>query len=129
MPYKYLASPYSHVDFNVMQRRFEATERALAWLLKRKIWAYSPIVQCHVLAQRYALPTDAAYWRQYNEAMMRGSEGILVLLLGGWRDSAGVAAEIRYARAQDRSVQYLYPTERDDYHFSTESKDAPKVNA
>jgi hypothetical protein len=95
--YVYLASPYSSPNLQVIQSRFDAAEKATAFLLKQSIWAYSPIVHCHVLARKYNLPTDTKYWREYNYAMVSGAKALLVLKLPGWQDSVGVADEVAYA--------------------------------
>lgn len=94
----YLASPYSHPDPLVMKTRFLLAEQCTAALLKRKAWVYSPVVHCHELAAKYQLPTDFAYWQEYNIAMIKRCESFVILAIPGWEESKGVNGEISVAR-------------------------------
>ena len=109
MTYKYLASPYTHADKAVMQKRFEEAERCLAWMLGLRIWTYAPIVHCHALALRYDLPPDHEFWLDYDRAMILGSNGVFVLMLDGWKESRGVQGEIKFARDNHFVVRYVKP--------------------
>jgi hypothetical protein len=109
--YKYLASPYTHPDKAVMQQRFEAAERCLAWLLSMKIWTYAPIVHCHALAMKYALPPNHEFWLDYDRAMIYGASGVLVLKIDGWRESKGVMAEMLYAKDNYVYISYVRPVD------------------
>src|ERR1700733_6258733 len=81
--YWYLAGPYSgNEDYNHSEH-----ERALFALLKAEVWTYSPIVHCHALAHKYKLPTNAAFWQQYNEVMIQNSFGLIVYELPNWQKS------------------------------------------
>ena len=99
MTYVYLASPYSHPNPLVREARYRIARDAVAHLLIRKIWVYSPIVHCHDLTKEYSLPFDATHWREYNEAMLREADELVVLNIPGWRESVGVAAEIAFAKS------------------------------
>lgn len=90
----YLASPYS----NSPQRNFEKAERFVAQKLKENIVIFSPIVHCHELAWKYALPTEFAFWQQYNFAMLEKAEELWVLELDKWEESKGVQKEIEFAK-------------------------------
>ena len=90
MTFAYLASPYSSSDPSVVQRRFEETRSAAAWLLERRIWVCSPIVHCHDLAQVHKFPTDAAFWYSYNAAMIGRADLLYILAIDGWRTSKGI---------------------------------------
>ena len=105
--FKYLASPYSDSDPAVMEQRFLMTEQALNFLLRRKIWTYSPIVHCHALALKYNLPKDAAYWRDFDRTMIRASSGLILLKLAGWEISKGMAEEIAYAEELGLPIEEL----------------------
>ncbi len=96
--YWYLASPYSSPDSRVVDRRVDETQRVLGWLLKRRIWAFSPIIHCHDLALAHELPTDAKFWQEYNHQMILRSNGIIVFELDGWITSLGVQEEIEFAK-------------------------------
>ena len=105
--YIYLASPYSAPDPHTMELRYLGVMRACHWLLRQRLWTYSPIVHCHEIAKTYALPKDRAYWQEYNDAMLRGADELLVLAIAGWRESTGVTAEIAYAREIDKPTRLL----------------------
>src|SRR6478752_4572437 len=90
----YLASPYSHPDPLIMKTRFLLAEQVTATLLKERLWTYSPIVHCHELSQKFTLPTDFAYWKEYNFHMLRRAEGFWILAIPGWQESKGVTAEL-----------------------------------
>lgn len=106
MSYIYVACPYTNINPEAtpverritMNMRFRDVMFYTAYLLKKKTWAYSPIVHCHEMAQLCQLPTDAAYWGEYNKAMLDESSGMAVLALDEWNESAGVLKEIKWAR-------------------------------
>ena len=107
MSYHYLASPYSTPDLALRTWRVQETFSALAWLLARRIWTYSPIVHCDELSRIYALPTDARYWKDLNEAMIVPTAGIIVLGLPGWTESTGVARELKFAGELGLPIDWL----------------------
>jgi len=112
--YKYLASPYSDPEPEVMVQRFRDTMQAAHWCLTHDMIVFSPIVHCHQMAVRYGLPRDYDFWQKYNEAMIGASGGILVLLIDGWFDSKGVRSEVDLAFNRGKPVQHLIPT-KDGY--------------
>lgn len=105
----YLASPYSHPTASVREARYRLAEAATAWCLRQMIWIYSPIVHCHEMAFRYSFPTDAKYWEDYNYTMLEAAQGLIVLLIDGWKDSKGIAGEVGFALANAKVVRELEP--------------------
>lgn len=103
---RYLASPYSHPSFAVREQRFRDACRATARLLASGITVFSPIVHGHPLVD-HGLPTDWPFWEPYDREHLVRCDGVLVLMLDGWRDSVGVAAEIRIAGELGKPVRYL----------------------
>lgn len=95
--YYYLASPYSHPDPAKRSERYGAAVAASAWLFKRSIFNFSPIVSCHPLSVSHSLPGDAEFWKKFDQTMIRMSGGVIVLQIEGWRESVGVQAEIAFA--------------------------------
>lgn len=95
--YHYLASPYTHPDPSVREHRYFEALRALGWLYKHGFNVHSSIVQNHPLAVLKNLPDDINFWRDYNRAMIRFSAGVFILMLEGWRESAGIKEEIEFA--------------------------------
>lgn len=109
MSYIYLASPYSNPEPKVRAQRYHAACTAAAWLLRQHQWCYSPIVHCHRLAETASLPTDAAFWRDYNFAMLGQAQEFMVLTLDGWAQSIGIDLETREANRLKLPVTYLRP--------------------
>ena len=109
MTYHYLASPYSSDNPDTRERRLDAAFDALAFLIKHKFWAYSPIVHCHEIAIRNGLPSSYHFWQQYNHAMMLSSKSLFVLTIDGWDESLGVADEIAFARRINLTTKFLHP--------------------
>lgn len=105
----YIASPYSHPDKQVEQWRYEMVQKEVADMCRAGHYAYSPIVHCHPMAQLHSLPTDAAWWREHNEAFLRKCDKLVVLMLEDWDKSIGVRAEIAFAEKHGIPVEYLTP--------------------
>lgn len=103
----YVASPYSHPDKAVMQKRFEDVVAYVADRMLAGDVMYSPIAHNHVVAERHTLPTDWAFWRHIDGNMLVAAKGLQVLCLDGWEKSVGVQAEIAIAMSYDLLVEYV----------------------
>jgi hypothetical protein len=95
----YLASPYTHPDPLIVEKRYEQTLHATAILMRADIMVYSPIVHCHEVAKQHQLPTDYKFWLVYNHHFILLSEAVYILCIDGWRESLGVRNEIAFASA------------------------------
>jgi nucleoside 2-deoxyribosyltransferase len=104
----YLASPYSHPDATVCEARFRAACRATAALLRAGCAVYSPVVHGHPLVE-HGLPTDWTFWEQFDRDYLERCDEVIVLMLDGWRESAGVQAEVQIARDLGKPVRYTAP--------------------
>ena len=104
----YLASPYSHPEVMIRRQRFHAACRAAAALLASGLTVFSPIVHGHPLVD-HGLPTDWPFWERFDRDHMTRCDEVVVLMLDGWRESVGVAAEIRIAGELGKPVRYLAP--------------------
>lgn len=105
----YLASPYSDPSPIVREHRFEVAQYFTAYWLKRGTIVFSPIVYCHDLAIAHSLPTDFAFWQNFNEKMLNRATELWVLRLPGWENSIGVNSEILRASALALPVTYHDP--------------------
>jgi hypothetical protein len=105
----YLASPYSHDDAAVRERRFHDVCAAAAALMARGILIFSPIAHTHPIALAGALPTDWEFWKRYDMVMLDASAELWVLMLDGWDRSKGVKGEIEIMRGLGRPVRILTP--------------------
>lgn len=103
----YLASPYSSPDPIIMKTRFLLAEQVTAQLMEEGHFIYSPIVHCHAMAERYALPKDFAFWRDYNIDMIRRADALYVLTITGWKESVGVTGEIGFAKHAGLEIKYV----------------------
>lgn len=105
----YVASPYSHDEFEVMEMRYLETFRFVAKATANNTPAlyYSPIVYFHPMSQEHKLPRDAHYWWDINKLTMDKSDEIQVLMLDGWDKSIGVNMEINYACQKGIPVLYV----------------------
>lgn len=102
----YLASPYSHPDPTVREKRYHDACKAVVRLIQNGGLVYSPIVHSHPLALQ-GLPTDWEYWREFDMAMLSRAEELVVLVIDGWWESEGVQAEIRAAEEMGIPVRYI----------------------
>jgi Domain of unknown function (DUF1937) len=123
MSYIYLASPYSDPDPAVRHQRYLEALDATAWLLKKSIWVYSPIVHCHNLARTYNLPTDVALWGTYNKVMLKVARQLWVLVNKATKGSVGVRQEISHANEFNLPISMLYPTVEGNYIIISKTTD------
>ncbi|MFO0915248.1 MAG: DUF1937 family protein [Pirellulales bacterium] len=104
----YLASPYSHESPAVRQQRYGDACQAVVHLLHAGLAVFSPIVHSHPLVS-YGLPTDWSFWQRVDQEHLRRCDQMIVLMLDGWEESRGVAAEIDIARELGLPIDYLSP--------------------
>ena len=102
----YLASPYTHPDPAVVERRFEAVCQAAAALIRQGKTVFSPIAHSHSIC-RYGLPGDWQFWQQHDREHLSACDEVVVLMLEGWQESHGVQAEIALARSLGKSVSFV----------------------
>ncbi len=110
----YIASPYTHDDHIVVEKRYKQTQEYVGKLFKERIWAFSPIVHCHTIAKLYDLPTDAHYWLEYNLHMLTRADALHVLQLYDWIGSVGVRNEVFFWNAlkHDAIITAVVPDSR-----------------
>jgi len=102
----YLASPYSHPDAAVREQRFRAACRATAQLIEASHAVFSPIVHGHLLVA-YGLRADWLFWEPFARRHLARCDRVLVLMIDGWRESVGIAAETRIAVEFGKPVGYV----------------------
>lgn len=96
MSFGYMMSPYTskHYDKKKAQaeeeNRYQLALEACAYLLNKGFNVYSPIVHCHVMAQKFQLPGNADFWEKFNNSILsKASYGIL-LAIPGYQSSDGI---------------------------------------
>ena len=107
----YLASPYTHADPLVRQRRFESACRAAAELIRQGRIIFSPIAHSHAICA-FGVPLDWRFWERHDLKYLAACDEMVVLMLDGWQQSVGVQAEIAAARALGKPVSFLEPAVR-----------------
>jgi hypothetical protein len=105
----YLASPYTHTDEIVKDRRAHDAALATKYLLEKHagvINILSPIVHSHVL-HRAGMEGTWETWKAIDTDFIARCDGIVVLMLPGWDISVGVSAEIKIAAELGKQIFYL----------------------
>lgn len=106
----YLATPYSHSDVSVRNRRFRAVNRVAARLIAKGEMVFSPISHSHPICLAVGgLPGDFAYWSEFDRLMLSVCDKLIVYCQPGWDESVGVEAEMRIAESLGLEIEYLDP--------------------
>lgn len=106
----YLASPYSHADAAVMQRRFEIVKECTAALSRMGHVIFSPILHSHQMAVDHALPPDwEGFWKPIDTVFLHKADVLWVLTIDGWRVSRGVTEEIQIMQDAKKDIFFLHP--------------------
>lgn len=117
----YLASPYlfrghiegltQHGKDRIHEQRYQDAIDATAYLMKKGLCVYSPIVATHPIAVKHTLPLGSEYWMQFDEIILNKCDEIVVLMLDGWKESPGVQREIEVMKSLHKDVTYLDPAQ------------------
>lgn len=103
--YHYIASPYTHADPVIRQRRFEKALDFTAWLaIKYRMWGYSPIVHSHPMVLHHDMPVPMEFWVPWDHAMIHSAVSVIVLQIPGWEVSKGIYSELEYASELGKPV-------------------------
>lgn len=103
----YLASPYTHPDPAVRERRFVEACRAASALMAAGEPVFCPIAHSHPIDLHAPLPQTTAFWMSMDLPVLRRCDRMKVLMLDGWQNSAGIAAEVKAAEAMGIPVEFL----------------------
>lgn len=112
MSFIYLASPYSHEDPSVREERFQAVCKAAAYLMRKGHIVFSPIAHSHSievigLQER----RGGEFWQRQDIHLLRHAHELIVLMLPGYLDSAGVKWEIELAKSMRIPIRRMHPSE------------------
>ena len=123
----YLASPYSataeqvksyvgheaalqeiqgSVARMIQQSRYSQVCAAASWLLDAGVHVFSPIAHSHGIAEAGNMDINWQAWAALDAVVLRRSDVLVVLMIEGWDESVGVAAEINLAQEADLPVIY-----------------------
>jgi hypothetical protein len=103
----YLAMPYSHPDAKVRRQRFETVNRLAAKLMAKGMHIFSPISHTHPIAEAGDLPVGWEFWEQYDRTILAVCCALIVVCADGFRQSAGVRAEIEIAKEMGLPITYI----------------------
>lgn len=126
----YAATPYSKYEGGIHHAFIDAckvTERMLrAGLLN----VYSPIVHSHSLAIYGNLdPFDHGIWLPFNEAIIKKSDALIVVMLPGWESSEGIKHEIAAFVVNGRPVYFMSPDDLSYEPCSLEEREQFRAEA
>jgi hypothetical protein len=114
----YLATPYWSDDPNLRPDRFILACRIAAKLMLEGHVVFSPIAHSHSVAVHGNLPPGHDFdWMAQDLPMLRNCQMLLVAMMPGWKESKGIALEIREAAREHIYTEYLdYETMRRSFH-------------
>ena len=61
------------------------------------------------MAKRHELPTDAAFWKEFNESIMEFAPELYFLRLPGWKESLGFGMELEWHINNPRPAFWVDP--------------------
>ena len=104
----YLATPYTHKDPEIKEKRFKLVNRVAGELMRqRNEIVFSPISHTHPIAKSCELPGGWEYWLEFDKAFLECCFKLYVLQIEGWDTSKGVMAEIKIAEDLGIEIEYI----------------------
>ena len=106
----YLASPYSTPVVegistrDICKLRHERAELFGLYLIKAGYICWEPIASSFFKAITWGVPQTYEFWQDRDRAMIEHSDGVIDCDMVGWKQSTGVTDEIKWAKANDKSV-------------------------
>ena len=103
----YLATPYTkYADGH--EAAFVEACKAAATLMKRGLFVFSPIAHAHPIAAYGSIDNiDNEFWQHQCAPWLDRCDALIVLMMPGWHESDGVAAEIARAQTANKPVSYI----------------------
>lgn len=102
----YIASPYYSPDSGITQRRMEKIYEIMGEYIKRGEHVISPL-SMHEVVIRHNLDGTYAYWGKYCLNILNRCDKMVVLCMDGWKESKGLADEIRFCTENNIPIEYL----------------------
>lgn len=106
MHYVYLASPYSHPDYGVRERRYREACYAAASLMRDGHVVYSPIAHSHPISEIMP-PRGHEFWMRQCMPMLAHASALFILTIHGHEQSVGVRKERDVAEALGIPINYV----------------------
>ncbi len=101
----YIASPYSHPDAEVRERRWRDVMEATAILVQEGNHVYSPIAHWHSIATIFKLPKGWGFWGAVDKEIIERCDRIWVYMMSGWDESEGIFEELKIARKAGLEIE------------------------
>ena len=118
--YTYLASPYTHDDPDIRQRRYQDIMRVAAVFILREEVVYSPVIHFHPLSIKYGLPLNFTFWERHLFSMLRQAKDFVLVKLDGWETSNGMREEYEFAKS--RNLPIFISKSGEDYKIPLEEE-------
>ncbi len=109
-PFTYLASPYTHPEHSVRERRFKAACLAAATLMRQGKRVFCPIAHSHPIDLMYDAPESGDFWKEQDAPYLWACSEMVILMLVGWQDSQGIKHERAVAEQRGIRVRYMDET-------------------
>lgn len=103
----YLASPYSHTDKKIEEKRLKEISIIGALLTRNSVFCIHPIASSHTLVENSDMGSSFEVWGELDLKYIEKSDAVIVADMDGWRDSLGVQAEIKHALGHLKDVYVL----------------------
>lgn len=105
----YVASPYSKYKMGLNAAAYDVAD-VTAKLMRHGICALSPIIHGHEVTRIGRLDAlDQEFWKAIDKPFVDAASACVVVLMDGWRESAGVQHEIEEFTKAGKPIFYLDP--------------------
>ena len=104
----YLATPYSHPQWEVEKQRYKDASAYAAKLMEEGYLVFCPIAHSHPI-ETYGMPElkSGDWWLRQDFAILKHCDELVVYKLEGWQKSYGVGKEIEYAKNNGIPIRYV----------------------
>jgi hypothetical protein len=108
----YLATPYSHPEWEVKKHRYRMACSMAASLMEQGYLVFCPIAHSHPI-ETYGMPElkSGDWWLRQDFAILKHCDELLVYKMDGWAISYGVGKEIAFANEHLIPIRYIDSTE------------------
>jgi len=104
----YLATPYSHPEWEVKKQRFKEASRKAGELMEKGMTVFCPIAHSHPIdTYSFTTPKPGNWWLNQDFAVLERCDELYVYMLDGWDESYGVSQEVNFAQANNIPITYI----------------------
>ena len=111
----YLATPYSHPDWEVKKQRYKEACVMAAKLMENGNLVFCPIAHSHPI-ETYGMPElkSGDWWLRQDFAILEHCDELVIYMMPGWDVSYGVNKEIEFARNKGIPIVYIKDKELEE---------------